>query len=125
MNTTHKATAGNTFTNETVIGEIKQLDTDTLLNIFLAAAKATDKKGTVTIGAGTLQLMAKELISAKLHVNVPVVRSDTMEMLPDNAFNYHGSTMNPLRYYSSTISLTSDEREMKMPRLNTQLFGAS
>ena len=79
MNTTDTAAEKGSI----IIGEVKPMDIETLLNLYGAATSARQKDGSVLIDADTLQQMAKELILAKSHVNVPLtIRSDTREMQP-------------------------------------------
>lgn len=88
MNTTNKATAEK---GNIIIGEVKPMDIETLLNLYGAATSARQRDGSVLIDADTLQQMAKELILAKSHVNVPLtIRSDTREM--QMPFVYRGAS---------------------------------
>ncbi|UQI38073.1 hypothetical protein [Citrobacter freundii] len=73
MNTIEKSSENSNI----IIGEVKPLDVETLLNLYGAATSARQKDGSVLIDADTLQQMAKELILAK---SAPVIRSDTREM---------------------------------------------
>lgn len=83
MNTTNKATAGN---SNILIGEAKPLDIEKLLDLYGAATSARQKDESVLIDADTLQQMAKELILAK---SAPVIRYDTREM--QTPFVYRGA----------------------------------
>ncbi|MFO3906257.1 hypothetical protein AAHD62_17280 [Enterobacter hormaechei] len=112
------------ITGNVVIGEVKPVDIETLLDLLTAATKASVRDGSVSIGADLLMRMTRELIASK----VGDARSSVIKVKlqsPDNGFNYHGSPMNPLRYYPSTVCKTSDSQEMKSPYLFTQLCGAS
>lgn len=93
MNTTNKTTAEK---GNIIIGEAKPLDIEKLLDLYGAATSARQKDGSVLIDADTLQQMTKELILTKLHINVPVVRSDTMEMKPMPGHAYAIATHPPV-----------------------------
>lgn len=77
MNTTDNTdntAIGATFTGDDIaFGSAKPLDVKTLLNIFWAATKATDRDGSVSIDAETLRKMAEELIMAKSENGTPII----------------------------------------------------
>ena len=127
MNTTNNSnvSGGNSFTRgNVVIGEVNPLDIETLLEVLMAAAKSSVQDGSVSIGADLLMRMARELIASKVG-DAKVKPVQPQWQYPDNAFLYHGSPMNPLRYYPSTTCKTSDPQEMKVAGIHTQLCGAS
>ena len=116
---------GNSFTRgNVVIGEVKPLDIETLLDILMAATKAGVRDGSVSIGADLLMCMTHELIASKVG-DAKVKPVQPQWQYPDNAFFYHGSAMNPLRYYPSNTCKASDPQEIKVAGIHTQLCGAS
>ena len=117
--------AGNSLSSgNVVIREVKPLDIETLLDVLMAATKSSVQDGSVSIGADLLMRMTRELIASKV-VDTKVKTTQPQWQYPDNAFLYHGSPMNPLRYYPSSTCKTSDPQEMKTPGLHIQLCGAS
>ncbi|WP_312997867.1 hypothetical protein [Leclercia sp.] len=113
------------ITGNVVIGGVKPLDIETLLDLFATATKAEIKGEAVSVDADLIMMMTREIITLKAGISKSLVNKAELP-LPENAFNYHGSPMNPLRYNHPCQSIKSSVGEdMKTPGLYTQLCGAS
>lgn len=108
------------ITGNVVIGGIKPLDIETLLDLLTTAAKASVRDGSVSIGADLLMRMTRELIALKVgdaKVNPPQPQWQS----PDNP----GFAIKPMPGYAFAICETGGREASKITGMSTQLCGAS
>jgi len=113
--------AGNSLTRgNVVIGEVKPLDIETLLDVLMAATKSSVRDGSVSISADLLMRMTRELIASKV-VDAKVKPAQPQWQSPDNPC----FTIKPMPGHAFAICKTDDLYALKATGINTQLCGAS